>query len=282
MAESHQELLETAILIAKTAGVEIREAFLSRFNQDMKSDTVEFKDRTDLVTETDKGCEKKAIETIKAKYPHHEVLGEESVSSGEMEYKLGDATTWIIDPVDGTTNFVHGIPWTCISIAVAVNKELVVGVVYNAILDELFTATKAGGAFLNNKPIKVSGHSELHHALVATGFPTDRSQAKVDYITENIRAILPHIRDFRRLGSAALDICSVACGRLDAYFELHIHAWDIAAGVLILQEAGGMSVDPSGAPLDLLCGRALCTNNKSISDGIVKHSLPVPKGIFNH
>jgi len=201
------------------------------------------------------------------------------VAAGQ-EYKLTDKPTWIIDPIDGTTNFVHGVPWTCISIGVTIDKQLVVGVVYNPILDELFTAVRGSGAFLNGNPIHVSKHNQLHHTLIATGFPTSRTVEKMDYICANLRAILPHIRDFRRLGSAALDICSVACGRLDGYFELHIHAWDIAAGVLILQEAGGCAVDPSGEKLDLLCGKVLCCNSQNIADQIVKIFLPIPSNTF--
>jgi len=220
-------------------------------------------------------------EIVSSKYPHHLFIGEESVSSGLSKYILTKQPTWIVDPIDGTTNFVHGIPFTCISIGIAINRKVVVGVVYNPILNELFEAAKGEGAKLNGKPIKTSAHNQLHHLLIATGFPTDRNNnSKFDYLLANIREILPRIRDLRRFGSAALDICSVACGRLDGYFEFHIHSWDIAAGTLILEEAGGLSLDPSGADLDLMSGKIVAANSPSVAHQLVGIMVPIPEGLF--
>jgi len=269
----------TAIHVAKTAGEKIKEAFEYRQTRSAKSSNVEFKDRLDLVTETDKACEQIAYDMLISKYPSHLFLGEESVASGQ-KYELRDEPTWIIDPIDGTTNFVHGVPFTCISIALAIQKEVVLGVVFNPILNELFEAVKNKGALLNGNPIHSSSHDQLHHLLVATGFPTDRTKEKVEYIVQNLKSILFHVRDIRRLGSAALDICGVACGRLDAYFEFHIHAWDIAAGVLILQEASGIAIDPSGKPLDLMSGKVLCCNSQHMANELVKVMLPIPPNLF--
>jgi len=279
MSNELEVFREKAKQVAKEAGVRIKEAFEKRKKNTAKSSDIEFKSRLDLVTETDKAIEEFAKCQFLSSFPSHSFLGEESVAAGQ-KCELSDNPTWIVDPIDGTTNFVHGVPWSCISIGLAIKKEVVVGVVFNPMLDELFEAVKGKGALLNGVPIQSSSHTELHHVLIATGFPTERDTPKVEYITQNLKAVLFQVRDIRRLGSAALDICSVACGRLDAYFEYHIHAWDIAAGVLIAEEAGGKAVDPSGAPLDLLCGKALVCNSPLIAQKLAAVLLPLPPGLF--
>jgi len=280
MSHDLEDFKLTAIQVARTAGAKIKEAFEERKVISAKSSNVEFKNPLDLVTETDKGTEILARQLLLTKYPTHLFLGEESIAAGEIKYELTDSPTWIVDPIDGTTNFVHGLPLICISIALAIQKEVVVGVIFNPMLDELFVGVKGGGATLNERRIQTSSQTELKHLLIATGFPTDRAKPKIDFIMQNLRSVIDNIRDLRRLGSAALDLCGVACGRLDGYFEYTIHIWDIAAGVLILKEAGGVVLDPSGDPLDLMCGKVLGLNNQVIATKFVPVLVPCPKDLF--
>eukprot|EP01117_Protostelium_nocturnum_P017882 TRINITY_DN7360_c0_g1_i2.p1 TRINITY_DN7360_c0_g1~~TRINITY_DN7360_c0_g1_i2.p1 ORF type:complete len:237 (+),score=64.68 TRINITY_DN7360_c0_g1_i2:213-923(+) len=207
------------------------------------------------------------IGRIKERFPKHKFLAEESFSpqhqskSGSI-YNFSDEPTWIIDPVDGTTNFVHGYPWVCVSIGFAVKKEVVVGVVVNPILKETFHAMKGGGAFLNGKRINVSNAKELSQSVVSTNFGYDRTEEGADFMLGNIRTLLmENVQSTRSEGSAAVALCSVALGRLDAFYEFGIHPWDIAAGVLIVKEAGGVAIDPlNGGSLHLESRRILVSN----------------------
>jgi fructose-1,6-bisphosphatase/inositol monophosphatase family enzyme len=231
------ELLAFTCDVARRAGVLVRTAFAAR------GSSVTFKGSVDLVTETDEAVEKLVFDAIRSRFPAHALIGEESVAKGASE-ALGQRATWIVDPVDGTTNFVHGLPWVGISIAFAVAGKVLLGVVYNPILDELFTATLGSGARLNGEVIRASETALLKNALVATGFSYDRREASIDFHLGKLRAVLLACRDIRRPGSAAMDMCAVACGRLDAYYELGIHIWDMAAAALIVREAGGVCCDP--------------------------------------
>lgn len=223
------ELLRVAVEAAHRAGEEIRR---QRHTQSL---TVSFKGVRDLVTTADLAAEKIVIDTIRSYYPSHAILAEESAATVDPT-QLGNGAAWIIDPVDGTTNYAHGHPHVGVSIACSLNGEVVAAAVLAPFLGELFTASRGAGAFLNGSPISVSTTNSLDQALIATGFPYDRSN--VPNICKRLNALLPRCRDIRRLGAASLDICWVACGRLDAYYEEMLAPWDGAAGNLIAREAG--------------------------------------------
>lgn len=187
---------------------------------------------SDVVTAADKAAERLIIDSIHAKYPTHSILSEESgADSHDSHYR------WIIDPLDGTTNFSAGLPLFSVSIGLEYRGEMLLGVVYAPYLREMFHAVKGCGAYLNDTPIHPSSTDLLSHAVVATGFPVDKDTSP-DCNLDNVARVLPLVRGMRRLGSAAIDLCYVAAGYLDAYWELNLHAWDVAAGSIIIAEAG--------------------------------------------
>ncbi|NBI07403.1 inositol monophosphatase family protein [Senegalia massiliensis] len=194
----------------------------------------------DLVTEIDDLSEKIIIKGIKREYPDHDILSEES----EFE-KTDSDYLWIIDPLDGTTNYAQGLPIFAVSIALEFRGKIVLGVVYNPMLDEMFSAVKGKGTYLNGKEIKIGGKDELIKSVIATGFAYDRNTNENNNIS-NFSKILPKVRGIRRMGAAAYDLACVACGRLDGYWEFNLKSWDVAAGILIIKEAGGEVVDISG------------------------------------
>ncbi|MGN1172335.1 MAG: inositol monophosphatase family protein [Muribaculaceae bacterium] len=189
----------------------------------------------DVVTAADKESDRLITECIKAKYPSHDIISEES---GET-HNAGAEYCWVIDPLDGTTNFSAGLPLFAVSIALQRNGETVLGVVYIPYLDETFHAIKGEGAYLGDNKIAVSQNGSLARAVVSTGFPVDKKENPDNNIATSA-AIIPEVRGFRRLGAAAVDICYVAAGILDAYWELNLHIWDIAAATLIAEEAGAI------------------------------------------
>jgi len=210
----------------------------------------------DLVTEVDKKSEKAIIDVISGKYPNHHILSEEiGEISGDSGYK------WIIDPIDGTVNYAHGIPICCISIALEKDGEVFMGAVYNPFSDELFYAQKDFGSTLNGKMISVSSNIDIERACLATGFPylwKDVPNNPVEVFIKIIKRGLP----VRRLGSAALDLCWLACGRFDGFWEFNLNPWDSAAGFLIVQEAGGTVTDFSGNKFSPYQNQILATNGK--------------------
>lgn len=218
--------------------------------------SIEYKEgqETNLVTEIDKKSEEIIIHKIKQHFPSHDFLGEESGAAEiKSEYR------WIIDPLDGTVNYTHGLPIYCVSIGLEHNGEIELGVVYDPSLEELFTAEKGKGAWLNNHPIRVSRTNELIKSLVVTGFPYT--------VNKNPEPDITHFRNFvveaqavRRLGSAALDLSYVAAGRFDGFWEGSLHPWDMAAGVLLVLEAGGAWTDYLGAPSNVYNKQMLATN----------------------
>jgi myo-inositol-1(or 4)-monophosphatase len=210
----------------------------------------------DLVTEADIGSEKIIIETIKAKFPDHSILAEESgLNNGNSECK------WIIDPLDGTTNFTHQLGLFAISIAFLLNGNVVVGVVLNPVSGELFTAIKDKGAALNGRPIKVSNIDKVSESLLITGFPYNHKKIFKALMTR-FAGCLKASQGVRRLGSAALDLCFVACGRFEGFWEQNLNPWDTAAGALIAQEAGAVITDFSNGPFDIYEKEILATNGK--------------------
>ncbi|CAI9760239.1 unnamed protein product [Fraxinus pennsylvanica] len=265
---SMEEFLAVAVDAAKNAGQIIR----SGFN---KTKNVEHKGLVDLVTETDKACEDLIFNFLKLHYADHKFIGEETTAAyGATE--LTDEPTWIVDPLDGTTNFVHGFPFVCVSIGLTIRRIPTIGVIYNPIMDELFTAISGKGAFLNGKPIKVSSQSELLKSLLATEAGTKRDKSTLDASTNRINSLLFKVRSLRMTGSCALNLCGVACGRLDIFYELGFGGpWDIAAGAVIVNEAGGVVFDPSGKDLDITSQR-IAASNPLLKDAFVE-ALQVSK-----
>jgi len=261
---SLEECKKLAVDIARECGILVRSAYKDT------TGAIQFKGSVDLVTETDQNVEKVIFKAISEKYPNHKLIGEETVAAGGVE-ELTDEPTWIVDPIDGTTNFVHRIPWFGISIGFAVGKEILLGVVYNPILDEMFTAVSGGGAFLNDRQLTASSTTELKKSLVATGFSYDRRESSITFHMNKLHEVMLRCRDMRRIGSAALDMCAVAAGRLDAYYEQGIHVWDIAAATLIVREAGGVVCDPYGGDCSKLnlSGRGVFSSCKGISEELV-------------
>nr|XP_027085779.1 inositol monophosphatase 3-like isoform X2 [Coffea arabica]XP_027086160.1 inositol monophosphatase 3-like isoform X2 [Coffea arabica] len=262
MAQNVEEFLSVAVDAAKKAGELIRNGFY-------QTKHVEHKSQVDLVTETDKACEDLIFNHLKQHFPSHKFIGEETTAACGVT-ELTDEPTWIVDPLDGTTNFVHGFPFVCVSIGLTLGKVPTVGVVYNPIIDELFTGIEGKGAFLNGKPIKVSSQSELVKSLLATGAGTKRDKLTVDTCTNKINSLLFKVRSLRMSGSCALNLCGIACGRLDLFYELGYGGpWDVAGGALIVKEAGGVLFDPSGADFDITSQR-IAASNPLLKDAFIE------------
>jgi len=219
-----------------------------------------------LVTEVDKLAETRIIEVIRKAFPAHSIISEEV---GEL-IKPSDYQ-WIIDPIDGTVNFAHGIPICCVSIGLMYNGQLLMGAVFNPMMDELFVAEKGQGATLNGQPIKVSVKSNFKTAFLVTGFPYNWPDGAEHPIKVFERLVLEGL-PVRRLGSAAIDLCWVACGRFDGFWEYNLQPWDVAAGYLIVQEAGGRVTDFSGKEYDVFDKETLATNGLIHEDmlGVIK------------
>ncbi|WP_374987716.1 inositol monophosphatase family protein [Paenibacillus sp. R14(2021)] len=224
----------------------------------------------DLVTEVDKGAETMIRNLVGTHFPHHSFLGEEGVEPGpEASTKalqsVRDAEyLWIVDPVDGTTNFVHGFPFFSVSIALAYKGEVIVGVVYDPMRDELFVAEKGKGAYVRGRRMAVSGEQTLRESLLATGFPADPNYA-LPLNMKGLQALVPRVRNIRSGGSAALHLAYVAAGRLTGFWEMGLNAWDLAAGVLLIKESGGTVTDVKGSPYDLGV-RHIAVSNGHIHD----------------
>ncbi len=241
-------LKEVLFEATREAGKIISDYFQGSFTVDNKEGI------NNLVTEVDKHSEKRIIEIIRKHYPTHSIISEEV---GEM---IQDSPyQWIIDPIDGTVNFAHGIPICCVSIGLKHNEDLILGTVYNPMMNELFFAEKGKGAFLNEKPISVSTKSDFRKACLVTGFPYKWPDSQEHPIRVFERFILEGL-PVRRLGSAAIDLCWVACGRFDGFWEYNLSSWDVAAGYLIVQEAGGRITNFEGAPYSVFDKETLATN----------------------
>lgn len=213
------------------------------------------KARNDYVTEVDRRSEHEIIQVIRKAYPDHAILGEES------GFSEGNEFCWVIDPLDGTTNYIHGFPHFSISIAVKKNDQLEAGVIYDPVRNELFTAARGKGAVLNDRRIRVSALKKLEDALIGTGFPHREIEHFVPFL-KILESIFPQCAGIRRAGSAALDLAYVAAGRLDGFWEAHLKEWDMAAGALIIQEAGGITGDFLGEKNFLATGNIIAGNSK--------------------
>ncbi len=226
-----QPMLNIAVRAARSAGDIILRSVDKAAHLE-----VERKGKNDFATEVDRLAEREIISILKAAYPEHSILAEESGEHDGNEYQ------WIIDPLDGTTNFIHGFPQYAVSIALKVKGRLEVGVVYDPLRDELFTAKRGGGAMLNNRRIRTTASTTMTGALIGTGFPFKEPQ-HLDAYLEMFRAVTIDSAGIRRAGSAALDLAYLAAGRLDGFWEIGLKEWDMAAGILLVKEAGGVATD---------------------------------------
>ena len=221
-----------------------------------KPKKIQFKGEINLVTDSDLGSEKIIINSIKKAFPNHKILAEETSKSYKPKK---NEYYWVIDPLDGTTNFAHGYPLFAVSIALIYNEQILLGVAYNPMLNELFTAQKGRGAYLNGKEIKVSDTSNLSKGLLATGFPYDiKKDPKTNLL--NYAKFQLSARDIRRDGSAVLNLCYTACGRFDGFWESKLHPWDTASGFLIVKEAGGRVTDFGGKKFNIYKKGILASN----------------------
>ncbi|MFM9903716.1 MAG: inositol monophosphatase family protein [Pyrinomonadaceae bacterium] len=242
-------MLNFAIETARDAGQVLLEKFGRKINITKKGDI-------DLVTEADLASEALIIERIKSYYPKHSILAEES---GEAVV-IGDGTTWkwIIDPLDGTTNYAHGYPCFCVTLALEHDGEIKIGVTFDPTRNELFTAERGRGASLNNKPIRVSETEKLGDALIVTGFPYNFKER--DDFARHLNEFLKHSRGVRRDGSAAIDMAYVACGRFDGFWEEGLNPWDMAAGLLLIEEAGGQISNYDGSKFSIYTPPIIASN----------------------
>ncbi len=267
---SMDPLLNLGIKAARRAG-----GLMMRYLDRLEQVSVEKKGRRDFVSEIDRMAEEEIIETIRHSYPGHRILAEESGVSEGAETAADNQWEWIIDPLDGTTNFLHTDPHFAISIGVRKGATLEHGVIFDPLREELFTASRNQGAQLNSRRIRVSGKSSLNEALIGTGFSV-RDLHKLDDVMRVMRGLLPKVSNLKVSGSAALDLAYVASGRLDGFWEQGINAWDIAAGSLLVREAGGLVADFSGGQDYLDRGDVVAANQRLFNE-----LLTVVKTRFN-
>lgn len=246
-----RSLRNAAIAMAHEAGEILRAGFGQAHRPERKG-------VIDLVTEYDRRSEEILLERIRERFPGHAVLAEESGEAGASPVR------WIVDPLDGTTNFAHNYPFFAVSIGIEVEGVLVAGVVHDPVREETFAAARGHGATLNREPVRVSGVGRIEDALLVTGFPYD-VRVHPERFLEPFRAFLVRAQGVRRDGSAALNACYLACGRFDGFWELHLAPWDMAAGALIVEEAGGRVTRFDGSPLRL-DGREILATNARLHD----------------
>ena len=264
IAPSLSLLAEVATTAARTAGAVLLEQWRTGYS-------IKFKGDIDLVTDADQRSEQAIASILRAHFPDHQILAEEGTSGGtSSDYR------WIVDPLDGTTNYAHQYPHFAVSIALERAGSLLVGVVYDPVLDELFEARAGEGAYLNGQPLRVSRVDRLLRALLCTGFPYDRGL--FGPCLDRWEHFIRRAQAVRRDGSAALDICYVAAGRFDGYWEEHMSPWDVAAGVLMVREAGGMVTNFQGEQPDIYRGGVVASNghiHSALLAGLAK-SQPSP------
>jgi len=241
-------MLDKVIQIAKEAGEIAREGFGKNFLVETKGSL------TNLVTEYDKKCEAAIINFIRKEFPSHSILAEES---GKQDHS--SEYIWFIDPIDGTTNYAHGLPIFSVSIGVQKNNEMIYGVVYDVMRNVIYSAEKENGSYCNGRKLKVSENDDLKKSVLVTGFPYNISD-NPDHAAERFTAFLKASRAVRRLGSAAIDMCYVAEGVFDGFWEVALNPWDMAAAKLIIEEAGGIVTDLSGNKMDVYSKQVLASN----------------------
>lgn len=261
-----RELLKTAVSAARLAG----DIILKNLGRLSAAD-IQTKQAFDFVTKVDRWSESVIMQTIREKFPSHRFLTEETLKQDDT----GDYR-WIIDPLDGTTNYIHAYPMFSVSIALEYAGEIVIGVVFDPLKDELFHAVRENGSFLNNRQISASGTNRLETSLIATGFPF-RAKEMIDLYLKAFRGVFENVSDIRRAGSAAIDLAYVAAGRFEGFFELKLSPWDIAAGSLLIKEAGGIITDFGGGS-DYLSTGNVVAGNKYIQPEILKKVTEVFRG----
>lgn len=261
-------MLNVAIMAARRGG----DTLIRNLNK-LDKLRIEQKGRNDFVSEADHAAERAVIDAIHKHYPDHAILAEESGTTGESDY------VWIIDPLDGTTNYLHGFPVFCVSVALAHKGRIEHGAVYDPLRQELFTASRGQGAQLDSRKIRVSGLADLSKALIGTGFPyRDSNEEMAPYVRMLVNA-MNRTSGIRRPGAAALDLCYVAAGRLDAFWETGLMPWDMAAGTLIIREAGGICSGLDGSEGYLESGHILCGTPK-IYSALARLFAPDVKAMF--
>ncbi|MEA2048069.1 MAG: inositol monophosphatase family protein [Campylobacterota bacterium] len=241
-----------------------RDLFLEGYHSDKN---IQFKGTVDLVTEYDLAIEKYLTEHLSVAFPEFTIVGEEQTTQISHPSKA-----IYVDPIDGTTNFVHGIPFCAISVGMWEEGKPLAAIVYNPVLDECFTAQRGKGAFLNGTQINVSKQREFQQSLLATGFPYTKVEKGKDYewVLQCMTTLLPITRDIRRLGAASIDLCYIACGKYDAFYECNLKPWDVAAGILILQEAGGKVSKQTGEAYHL-DDHIIVASNGLVHDVLLKY-----------
>jgi myo-inositol-1(or 4)-monophosphatase len=242
------KLFQTAWEAAHAAGTLIRDNW-------QQPKEIAYKSAIDLVTSVDRDAERCIIDTLLRNVPDHSILAEEETEAAGAQ----SSYRWIIDPLDGTTNFAHGYPQVCVSVALEHENDLLLGIVYDPLRRECFSAIRRQGAKLNGQTVRVSGTADLDQALLATGFPYDRRD-HADFYLRFFKAFMTRSQGIRRAGSAALDLCYVACGRLDGFWELKLHPWDTAAASLIVRESGGRMTDFSGGDFSIHGSETMASN----------------------
>jgi len=265
-------MLSIAVKAAREAG-----RIINRASQDVGALKIQSKTFNDFVSEVDHAAEKAIIDTIRDAYPSHGFFGEETGKTNQESENI-----WIIDPLDGTTNFLHNFPQYCVSIALQQKGVLTQAVIYDPVRNDLFTATKGRGAFLNDKRIRVTSRTKLQASLIATGFPF-RDFTHLDTYLAMLKDMIKNTTGIRRPGSAALDLAYVAAGFTDGFFEINLSTWDIAAGGLLVQEAGGIVGDFEGNESWLTTGNIVAANPKVFSQMLQvlsPHLTPAQKTQF--
>lgn len=261
MTAPWNEEYKFALQIVKKGGEIIKDAFYREKKVSEKSSP------TDLVTETDQEVEKVLIRSLADKFPEYRFIGEESTAGGE-KCELTDSPTWVIDPIDGTTNFVHSNPNICTILAYLVNKEPEFSIVYNPILDQLWTARKGQGAYYNGKQIHVSSCSSLKTAVLIQEVGSATPE-RVGMLTKNAQTFIPLVRSIRAYGSAGINLAYLAMGSVDAYFEMGFHIWDYAGPSLIVREAGGVTKDVTGNQICYLSRNIAAAASQGVLDEIL-------------
>ena len=258
-----QQFVPAMAEIAREAGALLMGYFQRRVK-------VEYKGDVDLVTEADRASEALITRRIRERWPGHNILGEEGTRTEQ-----GSEYRWYVDPLDGTTNFAHGFPVFCVSLGLEHNGERVAAVIFDPTRDEMFTSQKGGGAFLNGRPIHVSTISNLAECLVATGFPSHKRHKNPNIFFYHQITLKTH--GVRRAGSAALDLCDVACGRFDGFWEFNLNPWDTAAGVLMVEEAGGRVTRFDGQPFRIDSRETLASNGL-VHDALLREFQAILRG----
>ncbi|EDW33207.1 GL24595 [Drosophila persimilis] len=269
------ELFKVASKQVKAAGVMALEANKVRQEYTTK------KHDHDILTRTDNEVEEKFIREMSARYPSHKFIGEEAISKTDTgQVELTDEPTWIIDPIDGTMNYVHRFPYYCISVALIINKQPEFGIIYNPPMNEMYTARRGKGAYLNDSPIRTSGQKSLEHSLVLQEYSTGINEDRNTIVLSNTERLLKKTHAMRSIGSSAMGLAMVASGVADAFYYFGLHIWHMAAGVILVQEAGGVVIDPAGGELDLMSRRCLAAASmplaRELSDQL-DQSYPSPR-----